>query len=86
MHSRGRVGHRLVGLSLDGDGPLPDRAAPIEAGGKRAGEVTSVARSPRFGAIALGIVRVGFDAAGSEVRVAGRPARIVALPFGAHGP
>lgn len=82
MHSRGRVGHRMVGLALAGDEP-PARGAPIEANGKRVGEVTSAARSPRFGAIALAIVRVGADADDTDVRVAGRPARVVALPFAA---
>lgn len=80
MHSRGRVGHRLVGIVLDG-GVLAEPRAELRAGGSRVGEVTSVARSPRAGAVALGIVRHGFDAPGTPIDAAGRPARVVALPF-----
>lgn len=80
MHSRGRVGHRLIGIVLD-DGALAEPHAEVRAGGSRVGAVTSVARSPRVGAVALGIVRHGFDAPGTVLEVAGRPARAVALPF-----
>jgi folate-binding protein YgfZ len=81
MHSRGRVGHLLVGVAL-GDVPaLPAVATPIEVGGARIGALTSVVRSPTAGAIALGFVRRGSEAPGTEVDVAGRRARIDALPF-----
>jgi folate-binding protein YgfZ len=80
MHSRGRVGHRLIGIVLD-DGALAEPGAEVRAGGSRVGAVTSVARSPRCGAIALGIVRNGFDAPGTPLDVGGRSAQAVALPF-----
>jgi len=80
MHTRGRVGHRLVGIAL-GAGPLPEAGAAVEAGGARVGALTSVARSPRLGAIALALVRRGSDEPGTEVAVAGHGARVVALPF-----
>jgi aminomethyltransferase len=80
MHSRGRVGHRMIGIVLDGC-DLPQPHAEVHAHGSRVGEVTSVARSSRVGAVALGIVRHGFDAPGTPLEVEGRPARSVALPF-----
>ncbi len=80
MQSRGRVGHLLVGVALDGDA-LPAPGAVITAGDTRAGELTSVARSPSAGAIALGFVRRGFDEPGTAVEVDGGTAHVVALPF-----
>jgi folate-binding protein YgfZ len=80
MHSRGRVGHLLVGLALEGDA-LPAIGAAIEAGGSRVGEVTSAAHSPSAGAVALGFVRRGSDEPGTSLEVGGRAARVVALPF-----
>lgn len=80
MHSRGRVGHLLVGLVLEaGEPPAPHD--PITAGTARIGEVTSAVRSPAAGVIALGIVRRGSEEPGTAVAVGGRPARVVALPF-----
>jgi folate-binding protein YgfZ len=80
MHSRGRVGHLLVGVAIDGDA-LPSIGSALEAGGARVGEVTSVAHSPRAGAIALGFVRRGFDEPGTALVAGGRTARVVALPI-----
>jgi folate-binding protein YgfZ len=84
MESRGRVGHRLVGLRL-GAPALPAPGAAIGAGGARVGAVTSAALSPAAGAIALGFVRSGSEAPGTRVEVDGQPARVVALPFVAPG-
>ena len=80
MQSRGRVGHLLVGVALEGDA-LPATGAAIEANGARVGELTSVARSPSAGTIALGFVRRGFDEPATALEVDGRAARVVALPF-----
>jgi folate-binding protein YgfZ len=80
MHTRGRVGHLLVGVALHGD-PLPPVGAAVEIGGARVGALTSVARSPRAGAIALALVRRGSDEPGTEVSIEGRSARVVELPF-----
>ena len=80
MQSRGRVGHLLVGVALGSDA-LPAPGAAIASGGVRVGELTSVACSPRTGAIALGFVRRGFDEPGTSLEVDGRVARVVALPF-----
>jgi folate-binding protein YgfZ len=59
IHFRGHVNRHLRGLRLSGsreDLP-PERAALFDAGGKPVGDVRSVVRSPRLGAIALGVVR-----------------------------
>jgi folate-binding protein YgfZ len=85
MHSRGRVGHLLVGIAVD-DGALPAIGATLEAGDSRVGEVTSVAHSPHAGAIALGFVRRGFDGPGTALAAAGHAARVVALPIVAATP
>ena len=80
MQSRGRVGHLLVGVALEGDA-LPAPGAAIASGDARVGELTSVACSPSAGTIALGFVRRGFDEPGTALEVDGRVARVVALPF-----
>lgn len=80
MRSRGSASHLLVGLALDG-AALPARGDAITADGRVIGEVTSATRSPSAGAIALGFVRRGHEAPGTQVRVAGCPAWIRALPF-----
>lgn len=81
MHSRGRVGHRLVGVALGERASLPAPHTPVEVAGAKVGELTSAVRSPSQGAIALAIVRRGSEAPGAEARVDGAGARIVALPF-----
>jgi aminomethyltransferase len=80
IRTRGQVKHLLVGLRFpDGEPPAP--GDPIEVEGRRIGEVTSAALSPRAGAIALGFVARPHVAAGGRVRVAGRAAEVTALPF-----
>jgi aminomethyltransferase len=81
MHSRGRVGHLLVGIALDAEGALPGPGAPIVAGAARVGELTSATCSPHVGPIGLGFVRSGHHAAGTPLVVAGRGARVAPLPF-----
>jgi folate-binding protein YgfZ len=80
LASQGQVAHLLVGLSSEG--PLPPGAGSvITAGDRRIGEVTSACVSPTAGAIALAFVRRPHAAPGTEVAVAGRLARVAALPF-----
>lgn len=81
MHSRGRVGHQLVGIALGACAELPPVGASVEAAGARVGEITSAVFSPSAGAIALAIVRKGSETPGTEVAVAGRTASVAALPF-----
>lgn len=63
----GRVAKKLVTLRIDGDVPLA--GAKIFAGDKDVGVVTSAARSPRFGSIALGYVHRDFVVPGTSVAV-----------------
>ena len=62
--------------------PLTRGAQLIDAGGKVVGDVRSAAASPRFGPIALAMVRREV-ASGDAVTVGeGGSARVVDLPFG----
>ncbi len=80
MHSRGQVKYRLVGLRCQADAP-PAPGAALHAGGRSVGEVTSAARSPAAGAIALAFVKRPHDAPGTELQVEGRRARVAYLPL-----
>jgi len=94
----GRVAKQLVGLtldearsagpSLDGarDRPAPASGAPIHAGDRAVGHVTSAAFSPRLGrVIALGYVHRDFVNPGTHLEVLDgatrRSALVTALPF-----
>src|SRR5215218_5057039 len=61
VHFRGHVNRFLRGLHLHppgADTPLPPARAPLfDASGKAVGDLRSVVRSPRLGAIALAMVR-----------------------------
>lgn len=80
MRSRGSVGHLLVGLALDA-GALPAPRTPLELDARPVGEITSVARSARAGAIALGFVRRPHDEPGTRLRAGAACAVVHALPF-----
>ena len=79
----GRVAKKLVGLSIAGD--VPARGTKIFSGEREIGVVTSAARSPRRGAIALGYVHRDFTTAGTAVQVAGEaglvPAQVTDRPM-----
>jgi aminomethyltransferase len=82
MHSRARVGHLLVGVRLEDAGAaLPPRGAPLVHDGSPVGAVTSAARSPTAGPVALGFVRAAHAEPGTALRVGERPGRVVELPF-----
>jgi len=92
IHWRGHVAKRLTGLVLeDGDAPAPSGAKVFSGDGAReVGRVTSSVHSPRLGrAVALGVVKYDFLAAGTAVRVRdgdgdegnGRAARVAGLPL-----
>lgn len=79
-----KVARQLCGLKLDKMVNTSDR---IWSDGRTIGVVTSVGNSPRFGFIALGVLRKPYNQAGTEVLVGseyGRSARAVCinLPFG----
>lgn len=63
----GRVARRLVGLRLDGG--MPAGGGRILADGREVGAVTSAARSPRLGPIAMGYVHRDFASPGTRVAV-----------------
>ena len=74
----GRVVKKLVGLRLTGEAVA---GARIVSGEREVGVVTSVAKSPRLGAIALGYVHRDFTTPGTSVKVADRDAVVTALPM-----
>ena len=63
----GRVARKLVQLQIEGDAPFPN--AKVFAGDREVGFVTSAARSPRLGAIALGYLHRDFLTPGTGVEV-----------------
>jgi aminomethyltransferase len=82
MESRGRLAKQLRGLRLP-DGLADGLALPakLSAGGKEAGDLTSVVESPRHGLIGLAYVRTAHAEPGGSLSVAGGDAEVVALPF-----
>jgi folate-binding protein YgfZ len=74
----GRVGKKLVGLKLSGDAAV---GATILSGDRQIGVLTSVANSPRLGAIALGYVHRDFTGSGTSVTVGAVNAEVTALPI-----
>ena len=81
LRSRGQVNHLLVGLRLDGEGLLPAAGTALSAAGRATGEITSVARSPLAGPIALAFVRREHAEVGTRVEFDGGAATVAALPF-----
>jgi tRNA-modifying protein YgfZ len=82
-----KVTRKLVGLVLEGEAAPGDSLwSPEEE--RNAGMVTSAANSPRFGPIALAILRRPYHEAGTELlageKEAGVRAKVVELPF-QHG-
>lgn len=85
LRFRGHVNRRLMGLRVDGPVAPPRGAILISGEGKESGEIRSTVVSPRFGAIAIGMVRREV-AAGDRVTVrhgeAQFSAEVTPLPFG----
>jgi folate-binding protein YgfZ len=83
VHFRGHVNKHLRGL-VGGNTPLQAGAGITDTTGKVVGMVKSVAQSPKFGAIALAMVRREVDI-GATVQVATPsgviPVQVLALPF-----
>ncbi len=80
LRSRGQVNHLLVGLSLTGE-PPPAPGTEVVAEEATVGAITSAALSPARGPIALAFLRRSHAVPGTAVRVAGRAARVEALPL-----
>lgn len=77
LQFRGRANRALRGVLLDGPAAP---GTPVTAGGREAGRVTSVARTPDLGVIGLAILRREV-APGDEVEAGGVTGRVAALPF-----
>jgi folate-binding protein YgfZ len=85
LHFRGHVNRRLMGLRVEGADAPPRGAELSQADGAICGDVRSSVISPRFGPIALGMVRREVDAGGRVmIRIGSNavPAEVTALPFG----
>jgi folate-binding protein YgfZ len=61
VHFRGHVNRALRGIRAAGSTPVPARASLFDATQKAVGDVRSSVVSPRHGAIALAMVRVGIE-------------------------
>jgi tRNA-modifying protein YgfZ len=86
LHFRGHVNKRLLGLRLEGAAVPEPGTSLIAAEGKESGEVKSAVISPRFGPIALAMVRRELNPGDAvTVRVDGLDAQatVTPLPFGA---
>jgi folate-binding protein YgfZ len=79
----GHVNKQLRGLRL---GSAAEPGTPVEANGDTVGQLTTSALSPELGAIALGYVHRNHFQPGTEVSVAGRTARVEALPLRSWNP
>jgi folate-binding protein YgfZ len=82
IHYRGHVNQRLMGLQASSDAPLPP-AAELFREEKASGRITSPVHSPRFGSIALGMIRREVDPGTSlSMSPASKPDVLVrTLPF-----
>lgn len=84
LHFRGHVNKRVVGLRVDGSAVPPRGTTVLGAEGKEVGEVRSAVLSPRFGPIALAMLRrevnVG-DSVAFAIDGADTKAVVSALPF-----
>lgn len=84
VHFRGHVNRHLRGLRTDREDPPPAGAQLVDEAGKVVGDVRSAVRSPRLGAIALGMVRREI-AAGTTLTARSEggdcPVAVLTLPF-----
>ena len=82
IHYRGHVNQRLMGLQAPGSQPL-EPATELFSEGRAVGRITSPVESPRFGPIAIGMIRREVDpGALLEVSQATEPdIKVRNLPF-----
>ncbi len=81
-----KITKRLVGVTLE-SGVVVGSVVKVE--GRTAGEITSAAESPRFGSIALAVLKRPHFETGTYVTVVGEDGsetqgETVSLPFGSH--
>ncbi|PDW00422.1 CAF17-like 4Fe-4S cluster assembly/insertion protein YgfZ [Candidatus Viridilinea mediisalina] len=86
MESRGRLAKALRGLRFIGRPTFASSSgqplAHLEVDGKEAGDLTSIAESPRYGLIGLGYVRSAYLKGDQPLQIAGCTTELVELPFG----
>ena len=80
LHYRGHANRGLRGVQLDG--ALPEPGAAVSSGEREVGRAGSAVVSPRFGSIALAVLRREVED-GAEVSVGGTRGRVRPLPFAA---
>ena len=83
LHFRGHVNKRVVGLRVEGSSVPARGTTVLGADGKEVGDVRSAVMSPRFGPIALAMIRreqnpgdvvnVAIDGAGTRATISGLP-------------
>lgn len=81
LRSRGRLKYLLVGLALEGE---LDKGTSLLQSGEQVGEVTSVARSPHWGFVGMGYVRIEQSEPGTVLEAEGVSVRVVELPLLHH--
>ena len=79
-----KVTRQMVGLKLDVETRVGEDLRQIDTR-QAIGKITSATLSPRFGPIALGVVRKPYDQPGSQLLIGdalgGHPGLVIALPF-----
>jgi folate-binding protein YgfZ len=81
IHYRGGVQKRPCALRFDGAEP-PPAGTELTLDGRSVGRATSVASSPSFGAIGLGILHQRGAELGTRLEHEGGAAEVVSAPFG----
>jgi len=76
-----RPGKRFKTLVFGADDPLPSHLAPVLRNGVCIGDIRSAQNSPRFGTLALAVLRASDAVDGSRVDVDGRRATVRPVPL-----
>ena len=70
LEMRGHVKRKLVSLAVDGEAPLAKGAEVSTSDGEKIGEVTSSAKTPDHGVLAIAMVKASHMTPGTELWVA----------------
>lgn len=81
VFAKGKPNKQMLGVRVEGEGPVEVGATIVHPERASAGTVTSSAVSPDFGSIALAYVHRSVAEVGQSVTVGGRDAVLCALPF-----
>lgn len=74
LEMRGHVKRKLVSLAVEADGPIEKGAAVSTVEGEKIGEVTSSAKAPDEGVLALAMVKASHMAPKTELRISDKTA------------